>query len=333
MDTGNEIKKPKDGFFSRTNPLWIIFAFLAWYILLGGILHIGFEYLCYVVQPHVSNAFLFTLEMYTATICDIIAIFLITWCFKHNRFIWKSFLLPKKYDSLELDEEDLAAEFYGRSRNSIGQLWKGILLGFLTNFFCILCALIHGDIKLYFDAKLSEIPFFVFALISVCIQSTAEELWCRGFLYERLHEKFPLWVAIVVNGSIFGLLHLGNPGVTVLSIISIIVCGLSYSILRWYTGNIWIAMGIHTGWNFTQNFLFGLPNSGLVSEASIFHLDASTGISNLIYDYGFGVEGALPAIFADAFVAVLCLILAKKAGRLGELKLKRVLPNEQDTAC
>ncbi len=327
------MKRARRAYLFRTNPLWVIFVFLAGYMIIGSVFRLAFELFCAYISDSVSSAVMFTLEMYTATICDILALFVLCWFFEENRYIWKSFLFPKKYKETELKDEDLSAEFYGRSRNGIKQLWLGILLGFLTNFFCIVCALAHGDIKLYFDAKLSELPLFIFALVSVCIQSTAEELWCRGFLYERLHERFPLWVAIVINGSIFGLLHIFNPGVTVLSIIDIIVCGLSYSLLRWYYGNIWIAMGIHTGWNFTQNYLFGLPNSGLVSEVSIFHLDASTGISNLIYDYGFGVEGALPAIFVDALLGAICLILAKKAGRLGELGQKKVICHEQNTAC
>ena len=72
-------------------------------------------------------------------------------------------------------------------------------------------------------------------------------------------------------------------------------------------------------WNFTQNFLFGLPNSGLVSEASVFHLDAATGISNWIYSYEFGVEGGVPAVFIDLLLIVVILILAKRDGRMGEL--------------
>ena len=308
----------------RTNPIWIIFAFIGWYMFIGVIPQLLYEAVVGRLAGKVSDGLFFVLDLYGSTITAILVLFILTWCFKGNRYIWKSFLLPKKYDGPVLSAEDAAAEFYGRSRNGIGQLWIGILLGFLTNFFCILCALIHGDIKLYFEASVSQIPLFVFALIAVCVQSTSEELWCRGFLYERLHERFPLWVSIAVNGVLFGLLHCFNPGVTVLSIVSITVCGLSYSILRWYTGNIWIAMGIHTGWNFTQNFLFGLPNSGLVSEASIFHLDAATGVSNLIYDFGFGVEGALPAIFIDALVGIICLLLAKKNGRLEELKQSRL---------
>ena len=198
-------------------------------------------------------------------------------------------------------------------------LGAGLLLGFLTNFFCILCALIHGDIKLYPDFSASQVPLMIFALVSVFFQSTSEELWCRCFLYDRINVHYPLWMAIVINGSLFGLMHLANPGMSALALADLIICGVSYSMLRWYSGSIWTCFGIHTMWNFTQNFLFGLPNSGLVSEASVFHLDAATGISNWIYSYEFGVEGGAPAVFIDLLLAVAIIILAKRDGRLGEL--------------
>ena len=140
-------------------------------------------------------------------------------------------------------------------------------------------------------------------------------------IYERILIHHPLWVAILVNGVFFGLLHCFNDGASVLAILGIVICGLSYSLVRWYTGSIWIAMGLHTMWNFTQNFLFGLPNSGLVSQVSVFHLQASTGISNLIYDYAFGVEAAIPALIADGALGIAALLLARRDGRLGELKL------------
>jgi hypothetical protein len=138
-------------------------------------------------------------------------------------------------------------------------------------------------------------------------------------MYERISVHYPLWVAIVVNGVFFGVLHCFNDGANVLAITDIAVCGIAYSLVRWYSGSIWMVMGIHTMWNFTQNIVFGLPNSGLVSELSLFHLDAANGTSNLIYNYSFGVESALPAIIVDAAMAIIVLILAKKNGRLGEL--------------
>lgn len=319
-------ENPKKKLQIRDLIVWIVFVLIAWYIFIGSFLRLPFDELVMSLEGKVSDGMFFTLEYYTGTIFDILILFILTWLFKKNRYIWKSFLLPKKGAAgshAMLSEDDINAELYGRSNNSFRNLGIGLLLGFLTNFFCILCALIHGDIKLYFDASASQIPVFIFALICVCIQSSAEELWCRGFMYERIHKRYPLWVCVAVNGILFGLLHIFNPGVSALPVIGIIVCGFSYSLLRWYSGSIWVAMGIHTGWNFTQNYLFGLPNSGLVSEASLFHLDAANGTTTLIYDYAFGVEGGLPSVFIDALLGIVILVLAAKSGRLRELGMNR----------
>ena len=325
---GTNMEKPSLLDRLRPNVIWIIFVTLGWYMFIAAFGHLAWESLMEAIKGSVSPAMFFTLDLYAATIVDILTLFILCWLFTKNRYIWKSFLIKRggpDYAAGDLlTEDDTYADLYGRRRNGFKMLGMGLLLGFLTNFFCIACALLHGDIKLYFDCAASQIPYFLFSLFCVCIQSSAEELWCRGFMYERLHERYPLWFAIAVNGVLFGLLHIFNPGVSVIPIVGIIITGISYSLLRWYSGNIWIAMGIHTGWNFTQNYLFGLPNSGLVSEASVFHLDAANGMTNLIYDWDFGVEGGLPALFIDGFIAVVIIYLACRNGKIKELGMNRV---------
>jgi len=37
-----------------------------------------------------------------------------------------------------------------------------------------------------------------------------------------------------------------------------------------HTHNMWWAVGQHSAWNFTQEYLFGLPNSGMSSALAIF---------------------------------------------------------------
>ena len=301
----------------RKNLIWILIEFLVVFYILCRIVYIPWNTVMSAVSGRVSSIFSYIMQNYTGAIPYIFVLFLWTWYIRPNRYIWKSFLLPKK--SAAASEEDRKADFYGRSRNSFRMLAWGFLIGFLMNGFTIACALIHGDIKLYFESSLREIPMLLFALVSVLIQSSAEELWCRGFLYERIHERYPLWAAILVNGVLFGVMHLLNEGAAVLSVAEIAVSGVAYSLFRWYSGNIWSIMGVHTAWNFTQAFLFGLPNSGLVSELSLFHLSASNGVSNLIYDFTFGVEGCLPAFITDLAVIVIVIILAARNGRLKEL--------------
>jgi membrane protease YdiL (CAAX protease family) len=252
---------------------------------------------------YMENAMHFTIQMYLGTIVPFLGILIYTRITKRNRFIFHSFM-PRA------------------AGNNMRALLMGLLVGFVMNFGCIVCALAAGNIKLFLSFTANQIPLFLFALVCVFIQSTSEELWCRGFMYERINVHYPLWVAILVNGLFFAALHLGNPGAGVLPIADIAVCGLAFSVAKWYTKSIWFPMGIHTAWNFTQNFLFGLPNSGLVSEASVFTLDAASAKSNLIYDAAFGVEGAIPAVAADAILGIICLALAAKNGRLRELGMK-----------
>ena len=280
--------------------IWILLIWFALYEIVDSILVLYTGSLLRRSVPNQSDGLAFVLEYYTPLIASCLFFVILCLIVKKNRFL-------------------LDAIKPARERKNMKMLGIGLLLGFLTNFFCILCALIHGDIKLYLDFSASQIPLMIFALVSVFFQSTSEELWCRCFLYERINVHYPLWVAIVINGSLFGLMHLANPGISALALADLIVCGLSYSLLRWYSGIIWTCFGIHTMWNFTQNFLFGLPNSGLVSEASVFHLDAATGISNWIYSYEFGVEGGVPAVFIDLLLVAVILWCARRDGRLGEL--------------
>ena len=280
--------------------IWILLAFFGWYIVLGDTLIMLFDSMVSRLVTDPSPGMAFVLEYYTPLIASVVWFLLVCLIIKKNRFL--------------LDVVKPTSE-----RRSMSKLGAGILLGFLTNFFCILCALLHGDIKLYLDFSASQIPLMIFAFICVFFQSTSEELWCRVFMYDRINVHYPLWVAIVVNGTVFGLLHSFNDGITALAMADLIICGLAYSLLRWYSRSIWTCFGIHTMWNFTQNFLFGLPNSGLVSEASVFHLDAANAVSNWCYSYEFGVEGAVPAIFIDVLLIAVIMFMAKREGRLGEL--------------
>lgn len=198
--------------------------------------------------------------------------------------------------------------------NSIKGLLIGLAIGGGTNALCILAAWLNKDIELYFH---SFRPIsFLLIFLAVFVQSSAEELVCRGFLYQMLmkHYQKP-WVAIVFNSLLFAFLHLGNEGVTVLSLINITVCGLLFSLMVYYYDSIWMAFAAHAAWNFTQNIIFGLPNSGNVTPYSMIKLDASTALNSLFYNVGFGIEGT---VFADVVLIICCVVvwfLGRKHGK------------------
>lgn len=181
----------------------------------------------------------------------------------------------------------------------------GLLLGFGMNGICILAAALNDDIHLHFYDWNPAVLVILF--IAVFIQSSAEEMLCRGFLYQRLLRSYKKpWVAITGSSALFALMHLGNDGVTVVSLINIFAVGVLFALMVYDLDSMWCAMAMHTAWNYTQNILFGLPNSGSVAPYSLFRLDAATASDSVFYNCGFGIEGTL---FADLVLIAACLVL------------------------
>lgn len=195
--------------------------------------------------------------------------------------------------------------------NTLKNLGIGLLIGFGTNAFCILCAVLNKDIFLYYSGENFLAILGIF--IAVFIQSSAEELICRGFLYQRLRRgyKNPL-VAIIGNSVLFALLHIFNPGVEPIAIVSIVVVGILYSLLVYYFDSIWMPMAIHAGWNFTQSIFFGLPNSGIVSKFSIFKMDAASAKDSFAYSTSFGVEATILAVTVNILCCLIIFYLGRK---------------------
>ena len=217
------------------------------------------------------------LEMFLSSYLEFIGIWIAVLLFtavpKSNRPMLKSF-------------------WYNRNGNNLKGILAGILLGFGTNGFCVLMSWLRGNIKFsYYGFEPVILLMFIAAIF---IQSGAEELMDRYYLYEKLRRRYasPL-VAILVNSLVFMLLHIPNPGFTAKAGSQIFLIGVIFSLLVYYYDSLWAAIWFHTSWNFTQNIIFGLPNSGIVSEYSIFKLEAVTAQSGLFYDVKFGVEGSI----------------------------------------
>ena len=192
--------------------------------------------------------------------------------------------------------------------NTLREFGLGVLIGFVMNGACILVAWLHGD--LHFSVGRFYPVYLIVTFLCVLIQSGAEEMVTRGYIYGALRERYPAWVAVAANALLFGAMHLLNPGVTVFSVLSIVLIGVGLSLVMLLRESLWMAVAIHTMWNFTQSILCGLPNSGIVSEGSFLHLEAARG--SLFYDAAFGVEGALPAIIVELALCVWLWLAAKK---------------------
>ena len=135
---------------------------------------------------------------------------------------------------------------------------------------CVFAASAHGDIVINPSAGMSA-PIFLLALVAVFIQASAEEIESRAFVFGKMHgEGVPLVWAIVVSAFFFSYLHAANPGFGFLPLLSIFVVGVQYALCYHYFGSIWFPFTAHMMWNFTQDLIFGLPDSGKPAAVSVF---------------------------------------------------------------
>lgn len=180
----------------------------------------------------------------------------------------------------------------------------GILLGFGMNAACIFVAYLHGDIEL----SLANVNPFAMILIYLCVfvQSSSEEILCRGYLFEKILHRHNFILAALVSSGLFAAGHLMNDGVTILSILNIFLFGLFAVFCVYYLDSMWMAFMVHTTWNYTQNILFGLPNSGAKSMYSLFVLNQATARESFAYDPGFGIEGTL---LCDIVLLIGCFVI------------------------
>lgn len=232
-----------------------------------------------------ANEYTYTFLMYILFIYIWIVVFFVIFIFKNNHYIIDKITTKSK-------------------GNNIAYLFLGLLIGLVLNGFCALIAMINGD----FTLRFSQFEIFpaIGLLFAVFIQSSAEELLCRGFMYQRLLKSTnsPAF-AIIFNSLFFAALHLFNNGMSILPFYCILIFGVFASMLVYYFDSLWMVMGLHAMWNFTQSILFGLPNSGINVPYSIFKIGGSVK-GSFAYNTVFGLEGT---ILSCALMSICCVAL------------------------
>jgi membrane protease YdiL (CAAX protease family) len=99
--------------------------------------------------------------------------------------------------------------------------------------------------------------FFLFLLVGFF-----EEYFFRGYALYTLADGIGFWPAAIILAMGFARAHMGNPGETRVGIIATAVFALFAAATLWRTGNLWLAVGAHAGWDWGQSFFYGVNDSG-----------------------------------------------------------------------
>lgn len=224
--------------------------------------------------------------------------------------IWGAFLLYLAVSKTSHPILKVLRPGYGG--NTLRGLALGLGLGFALNGICVLAAALSESIQLSFIGV--DVLGLVLVFACVFIQSSAEELAVRCYLYEwTLRTTRSPALSIILSSALFALLHLTNRGASFVSCLNIFLTGVLFCLLMARFRSPWAAFGCHTGWNFTQAVLFGLPNSGYTTPFALFGLaSGTTPQTSFAYDPIFGIE-ASP--FCGVVCAAACVALILYARR------------------
>ena len=200
-------------------------------------------------------------------------------------------------------------------KNWLKYLGWGILISLLQ--MGVIALVYHvGGIGTFELNELSLEPIlFILGLFPFwLLQGGTEEVATRGWLLTRIAARTNLPLAIGISSSLFGILHLGNAGVTFLSVLNIILDGVLAALLFIYTDSIWLVVAQHGTWNYVQGNLLGFQVSGTGADASIFSFTMGDG-PDWLTGGAFGAEGSI----ITTLVLLVSLVIVY---RLGERKEK-----------
>lgn len=198
-------------------------------------------------------------------------------------------------------------------------MWKeyglGLLIGFAMMTGIVLIGMVTGALTLQFNSGLlsaAGIGMLLLLFVGFLIQGMSEEVFCRSyFLVSIARKKGNVWLGIIVNALAFGALHLGNPGITALSMVNLVLFGIFASIYFVKRGSIWGVAAIHSIWNFAQGNVYGILVSGMDFGTTIFKSTINEEMT-LINGGTFGLEGGILTTIVLVVATVLTLMSKQK---------------------
>lgn len=121
-----------------------------------------------------------------------------------------------------------------------------------------------------FDAA-KFFPYFLVAFTLIPLQTTAEEVFYRGWIQQRLENgRRSIYLVSVIGGVLFALPHLGNPEVSGNLLLPILGYGSTGFMLTWVTmrdQSMGLAVGAHAANNILAGLIVSSTDSALPSAS------------------------------------------------------------------
>lgn len=193
---------------------------------------------------------------------------------------------------------------------------KGFAIGTAMLLFCALILWLTGNLELTFAEKLPVFSLLAF-LVGFVIQGMSEEVLVRGYFMVSLGNRCHMAWAVGISSVAFALLHLLNPGISMLAIVNLILFGVFMAVYILRTDDLWGACAIHSAWNFAQGNLVGIRVSGSALLPTVAVMTPQ-GESSLLHGGAFGLEGGLVVTLMLLAAIALTIFLPQKAKKTAQ---------------
>ena len=199
-----------------------------------------------------------------------------------------------------------------RGRGKLAELAVGLLLG------TALVTLAVGLITLLGGYRITGISPSPQLLVPLAIGIGAgviEEVLFRGVLLRVLDSWLGSWAALAITSLLFGLIHLTNPGASVLTALGlVVVAGVLLGAAYLLTRRLWLVIGIHIAWNTVQAGVFSSIVSGTGTQSGL--LVAEMQGPAWLTGGSMGMEGSLVTVVLGFAAGIVMLVLAARRGHL-----------------
>ncbi len=181
-----------------------------------------------------------------------------TFAFTASIFLAKRFLDKEPIESLGL-KVDRQALFDVLAGIGITFVQMGFIYAVMHSFGWI----VFGGFAWEVDSIPRVITGILTFFVIFVLVGWNEELLSRGYHLQTLASGLNLFWGVMISSLVFGVLHAGNPGSSWIAIAGITLAGFFFAFAYIRTKQLWLPIGLHLGWNFSEGVLFGFPVSGL----------------------------------------------------------------------
>ena len=156
---------------------------------------------------------------------------------------------------------------------------------------------------------------FLSAVIFALGTAIWEEVTFRGLLFRVTEQTFGTWIGVLVSAVAFGAIHGLNPNASLAaSIASVLESGVLLAAAYFATRTLWLPIGLHFGWNFAEDFIFGVRMSGHAARPAI--VEGTLTGSPLWTGGVYGLESSIWAIGMAAIMSAILIVIAVRRGEI-----------------